>query len=86
MVELTLPKNSRMTVGKTWPKPEGATNIRAFKVYRWNPDTGENLGGSESLIGKIKISRVLPKFSVAEILADEGIAIGSILRKAKRNE
>ena len=42
MVELTLPKNSRMTVGKTWPKPEGATNIRAFKVYRWNPDTGEN--------------------------------------------
>jgi hypothetical protein len=23
MVELTLPKNSRMTVGKTWPKPEG---------------------------------------------------------------
>ena len=42
MVELTLPKNSRMTVGKTWPKPEGATNVRAFKVYRWNPDTGEN--------------------------------------------
>ncbi|MBT7559158.1 MAG: succinate dehydrogenase iron-sulfur subunit, partial [Rhodobacterales bacterium] len=42
MVELTLPKNSRMTVGKTWPKPEGATNIRAFKIYRWNPDTGEN--------------------------------------------
>jgi len=42
MVELTLPKNSRMTVGKTWPKPEGATNIRTFKIYRWNPDTGEN--------------------------------------------
>ena len=42
MVELTLPKNSRMTVGKTWPKPEGASNIRAFKIYRWNPDTGEN--------------------------------------------
>ena len=42
MVELALPKNSRMTVGKTWPKPEGATNVRAFKIYRWNPDTGEN--------------------------------------------
>ena len=28
MVELTLPKNSRMTVGKTWPKPEGATQLK----------------------------------------------------------
>ena len=42
MVELALPKNSRMTVGKTWPKPEGATNLRTFKIYRWDPDTGEN--------------------------------------------
>ena len=42
MVQLTLPKNSRMTVGKTWPKPEGATNIRTFNIYRWNPDDGKN--------------------------------------------
>jgi succinate dehydrogenase / fumarate reductase iron-sulfur subunit len=42
MVELALPKNSRMTVGKTWPKPEDATNVRIFKIYRFNPDTGEN--------------------------------------------
>jgi succinate dehydrogenase / fumarate reductase iron-sulfur subunit len=42
MVELALPKNSRMTVGKTWPKPEGATNVRKFKIYRFDPDTGEN--------------------------------------------
>ncbi|MEL6889179.1 MAG: succinate dehydrogenase iron-sulfur subunit, partial [Pseudomonadota bacterium] len=28
MVQLTLPKNSRITTGKTWPKPEGATNLR----------------------------------------------------------
>ena len=41
MVELALPKNSRMIVGKTWPKPEG-TNIRAFKIYRFDPDSGEN--------------------------------------------
>ena len=34
MVELALPKNSRVTVGKTWPKPEGATNVRSFKIYR----------------------------------------------------
>ncbi len=42
MVEFSLPKNSKITVGKTWPKPEGATNLKTVKVYRWDPDTGEN--------------------------------------------
>jgi succinate dehydrogenase / fumarate reductase iron-sulfur subunit len=42
MVELTLPKNSQIKQGKTWPKPEGATNLREYRVYRWNPDDGEN--------------------------------------------
>ena len=41
MVEFSLPKNSKIRVGKTWPKPEGATNLRKFKIYRWDPDTGE---------------------------------------------
>ncbi len=30
MVELTLPKNSRMTVGKTWPKPARTKNVRVI--------------------------------------------------------
>jgi succinate dehydrogenase / fumarate reductase iron-sulfur subunit len=42
MVELTLPRNSQIKEGKTWPKPEGATNLREYRVYRWNPDDGEN--------------------------------------------
>lgn len=42
MVELTLLKNSRMTVGKIWPKPAGANNIRKVQIYRWNPDDGKN--------------------------------------------
>ncbi|MEL6477666.1 MAG: succinate dehydrogenase iron-sulfur subunit [Pseudomonadota bacterium] len=42
MVEFNLPKNSRITVGKTWPKPEGATNLKTVKAYRWDPDSGEN--------------------------------------------
>ncbi len=42
MVQLTLPKNSRITKGKTWPKPEGATNLRTFRIYRYSPDDGEN--------------------------------------------
>ena len=41
MVEFTLPKNSRVTTGKTWPKPAGA-NVKEFKIYRWDPDDGKN--------------------------------------------
>ncbi|MBI1622078.1 succinate dehydrogenase iron-sulfur subunit [Aquamicrobium zhengzhouense] len=42
MVEITLPKNSRVQEGKVWPKPEGATNLREYKIYRWSPDDDEN--------------------------------------------
>src|ERR1043165_250275 len=42
MAEFALPKNSRITGGKTWPKPPGANETREFKVYRWNPDDGKN--------------------------------------------
>ncbi len=42
MAELRLPKNSRIGVGKHHAAPEGAKRSKAFRVYRWNPDTGEN--------------------------------------------
>lgn len=42
MVQLTLPKNSQMTEGKTWPAPKGATRLKTFRVYRWDPETGAN--------------------------------------------
>ena len=42
MVQLTLPKNSTIGKGKTWPKPGGAANLREFHIYRWNPDDGLN--------------------------------------------
>ena len=42
MVQLTLPKNSRIKKGKTWPKPEGSNNLRVFNIYRWSPDDAEN--------------------------------------------
>jgi succinate dehydrogenase / fumarate reductase iron-sulfur subunit len=42
MADFTLPKHSRITVGKTWPAPQGATNVRVFRIYRWDPDTGKN--------------------------------------------
>ena len=43
MVELTLPKNSKLTVGKSWPKPLTAKNVKLFKVYRFDPDQTANL-------------------------------------------
>jgi len=42
MAEFTLPANSKVKTGKTWPAPEGATRIKNFRIYRWDPDTGEN--------------------------------------------
>ena len=42
MVEFALPKNSTVKTGKTWPAPEGARKPREYRVYRWNPDDGEN--------------------------------------------
>jgi len=42
MVQFTLPKNSKIGTGKEWPKPAAATQTREFKVYRWNPEDGQN--------------------------------------------
>ena len=42
MVEFTLPANSKIEDGNDFPAPEGATNTKTFKVYRWDPDTGDN--------------------------------------------
>lgn len=42
MVQMTLPKNSVVKKGKTWPKPVNAKNFTEFQIYRWSPDDGEN--------------------------------------------
>jgi succinate dehydrogenase / fumarate reductase iron-sulfur subunit len=42
MAELLLNKKSQPQKGKTWPKPEGATRLREYRVYRYDPDTQEN--------------------------------------------
>jgi len=42
MAEFTLPKNSVVKKGKHFPAPAGASKVRTFKVYRWNPDDGQN--------------------------------------------
>jgi succinate dehydrogenase / fumarate reductase iron-sulfur subunit len=42
MAEFQLPTNSRLVPGKVWPKPATAKNLTEFKIYRWNPDDGQN--------------------------------------------
>jgi succinate dehydrogenase / fumarate reductase iron-sulfur subunit len=42
MAEFMLPKNSRVEEGRRHPAPDGAKNIRTFKVYRYDPDAGGN--------------------------------------------
>ncbi len=43
MAEFRLPLNSRIKSGKSWSLPDGASsNSREFKIYRWDPDSGDN--------------------------------------------
>lgn len=42
MVELALPKGSAPKKGKTFKAPKGTKNVKAFQIYRWNPDEGGN--------------------------------------------
>jgi succinate dehydrogenase / fumarate reductase iron-sulfur subunit len=42
MAEFSLPANSKVGTGKTYPAATGAKRIKNFKIYRWNPDDGQN--------------------------------------------
>ena len=42
MAEFTLPRNSRIKSGKTHPAPAEMKKAKRFKVYRHEPESGEN--------------------------------------------
>ncbi|KJE33973.1 succinate dehydrogenase [Thalassospira sp. HJ] len=42
MVEFNLPANSVVKEGKTFSAPADAKNVRSFKIYRFDPDSGDN--------------------------------------------
>ena len=42
MAQLRLPANSRIVKGVTHPAPAGAREPRTVRIYRFNPDAGEN--------------------------------------------
>jgi curli biogenesis system outer membrane secretion channel CsgG len=58
-------------------------NVFALGEEMIDPDTKESLGREEVKVGKVKISQVNPKTSVAGVLEDTGITPGAVLRKAK---
>ena len=58
-------------------------NVFAQGAELKDPDTGEVLGREEVKVGKVKISQVNPKTSLAEIVEDTGIDKGAVLRKGK---
>jgi succinate dehydrogenase/fumarate reductase-like Fe-S protein len=43
MAEFSLPKNSKIKgKGRDYKAPSGAARVKKFKVYRYDPDSGEN--------------------------------------------
>ena len=42
MAEFALPKNSKVKKGRHYAAPKGASKTRNFKIYRYDPDTGDN--------------------------------------------
>ena len=42
MAQFRLPANSRIRPGKLFKAPAGAKQVRAFKIYRFDPESGEN--------------------------------------------
>lgn len=42
MVQLTLPQNSKVKDGRFIDASDGASRTKNFKVYRWDPEAGEN--------------------------------------------
>jgi succinate dehydrogenase / fumarate reductase, iron-sulfur subunit len=42
MVQLTLPANSKVRKGKTWNAPTAGGHSTEYRIYRWDPESGEN--------------------------------------------
>ena len=42
MVQLTLPKNSKVQKGKHFAAPAGAKRVKTFRIYRYDPEGVEN--------------------------------------------
>ena len=95
MVQLTLPKNSTIRTGKTWPKPEGATNLR-FVFYcvgnaplgapgrfqdEWNGSVAEDDAVATGLVEE----RTLEDGSMGRVAVPSGASTGAYEAVEKRD-
>ncbi|MCH8478488.1 MAG: succinate dehydrogenase iron-sulfur subunit, partial [Wenzhouxiangella sp.] len=42
MAQFRLPKNSRIGKGRHFPAAKGSRRTKTFRIYRFDPDSGEN--------------------------------------------
>ena len=85
-VKVLIKRDNTVTInrGEGGGVAEGDTfNVFALGEELKDPDTGEVLGHEEVKVGKVKISQVNSKTSLATILEDTGIDKGAVLRKAQ---
>ncbi len=64
----------------------GLKNGEVLQVYRTgealvDPYTGETLGTEEEFIGKVKVDRINPKFTICKTLKGVAVAKGDIVRR-----
>jgi succinate dehydrogenase / fumarate reductase iron-sulfur subunit len=74
MVEIMLPKNSRVKKGKVWPADKAANGkkpkrTKEFKVYRYNPDEGSNPTVVVNETAARKLGFASPEAAVGQIIA-----------------
>jgi hypothetical protein len=74
-VTISRGEGTGVLVGQIW-------DVFALGAEMTDPDTGASLGREELKVGQVRISRVNPKTSQADILSDTGVDKGALLRPA----
>jgi succinate dehydrogenase iron-sulfur subunit len=75
MVELTLPRNSKVNKdGKHHPAKDGATKTRTFHIYRYDPDAPDNPRLDSYEVDISDVSMVLDALIKIKNEADAGLA------------
>ncbi|MEO1241247.1 MAG: succinate dehydrogenase iron-sulfur subunit [Pseudomonadota bacterium] len=75
MVQLTLPKNSKVNKsGKHYPARNGADKTRTFKVYRYDPDAPDNPRVDSYEVDVSDVSMVLDALIKIKNETDAGLA------------
>ncbi len=73
MVTISRGEGSGVAIGQVW-------EVFALGEEMVDPDTGASLGREELMVGQVRITRVNPKTSQAEIISDTGVDKGALLR------